>query len=94
MAVNDEGGDHRRDGNHRRRLLERERRKKEAGLRTFGFIALLGSVGAALGDPYAYIILAFTALLTVFLNLQEFHLHKGTELTTSAAMLVTCVVGI
>lgn len=74
--------------------LERERRKKEAGLRTFGFIALLGSVGAALGDPYAYIILAFTALLTVFLNLQEFHLHKGTELTTSAAMLVTCVVGI
>lgn len=74
--------------------LERERRKKEAGLRTFGFIALLGSIGAALGDPYAYIILVFTALLTVFLNLQELHLHKGTELTTSAAMLVTCVVGI
>ncbi|MDB5758788.1 MAG: magnesium transporter accessory protein [Burkholderia sp.] len=74
--------------------LERERRKKEAGLRTFGFIALLGSIGAALGDPYAYIILVFTALLTVFLNLQELHTHKGTELTTSAAMLVTCVVGI
>ena len=74
--------------------LERERRKKEAGLRTFGFIALLGAVGAALGDPYAYIALVFTGLLTIFLNLQELHTHKGTELTTSAAMLVTCFVGI
>lgn len=74
--------------------LERERRKKEAGLRTFGFIALLGAIGAALGDQYAYIILVFTALLTVFLNLQELQSRKGTELTTSAAMLVTCVVGI
>ena len=26
--------------------LERERRKKEAGLRTFAFIAVLGAVGA------------------------------------------------
>jgi uncharacterized membrane protein (DUF4010 family) len=74
--------------------LERERRKKEAGLRTFGFIALLGSVGAALGDPYAYIILGMTGLLTVFLNIQELRAHEGTELTTSAAMLVTCMVGI
>jgi uncharacterized membrane protein (DUF4010 family) len=74
--------------------LERERRKKEAGLRTFGFIALLGSVGAALGDPYAYIILGMTGLLTVFLNIQELRTHEGTELTTSAAMLVTCMVGI
>jgi uncharacterized membrane protein (DUF4010 family) len=74
--------------------LERERRKKEAGLRTFGFIALLGSVAAALGDPYAYIILGLTGLLTVFLNIQELRAREGTELTTSAAMLVTCVVGI
>ena len=74
--------------------LERERRKKEAGLRTFGFIALLGSVGAALGDPYAYIILCLTGLLTIFLNIQELRTHEGTELTTSAAMLVTCMVGI
>jgi uncharacterized membrane protein (DUF4010 family) len=74
--------------------LERERRKKEAGLRTFGFIALLGSVGAALGDPYAYIILCLTGLLTIILNIQELRAHEGTELTTSAAMLITCVVGI
>lgn len=74
--------------------MERERRKKEAGLRTFGFIALLGAVGAALGDPYAYIMLALTGLLTVFLNIQELRARDGAELTTSAAMLVTCMVGI
>ncbi|QBE62342.1 MgtC/SapB family protein [Pseudoduganella lutea] len=74
--------------------LERERRKKEAGLRTFGFIAVLGAVGASLGDTYAYIVLCLTGLLTIFLNLQDMRTHEGTELTTSAAMLVTCVAGI
>jgi uncharacterized membrane protein (DUF4010 family) len=74
--------------------LERERRKKQAGLRTFGFIALLGSVGASLGDPYAYIMLGLTGLMTVFLNIQDMRTHEGTELTTSMAMLVTCVSGI
>ncbi|TWI70168.1 uncharacterized membrane protein (DUF4010 family) [Pseudoduganella lurida] len=74
--------------------LERERRKKEAGLRTFGFIALLGAVAASLGDTYAYIILGLTGLLTIFLNIQDLRTHAGTELTTSAAMLVTCIAGI
>lgn len=74
--------------------LERERRKKEAGLRTFGFIAVLGAVGASLGDTYAYIVLCLTGLLTVFLNIQDMRTHAGTELTTSAAMLVTCIAGI
>ena len=32
--------------------LERERRGKEAGLRTFGFIGLLGAMGGALGGGY------------------------------------------
>ena len=73
--------------------LERERRKKEAGLRTFGFTALLGAMGAALGDPYALLILGLVGLLTVFLNIHEMRAHGGTELTTSAAMLITCVVG-
>ena len=74
--------------------LERERRKKEAGLRTFGFVALLGGVSGALGDGYAYISLGLTGMLAVFLNWQELRTHEGTELTTSAAMLVTCLAGI
>ena len=74
--------------------LERERRGKEAGLRTFGLIALLGGMGGILGDTYAYLILFMTGGLTVFLNLQRLRTHVSTELTTSAAMLITCVIGI
>lgn len=74
--------------------MERERRGKEAGLRTFGFIALMGALGACLGDGYAYLTLILTAMLTLFLNLQTLAAREGTELTTSAAMLITCMVGI
>ena len=66
--------------------MERERRGKEAGLRTFGFVALLGALGASLGDGYAYLVLILTAMLTVFMNIQNLRAHEGTELTTSAAM--------
>lgn len=74
--------------------LERERRGKEAGLRTFGFIALLGAMGGALSDEYAYLILIMTGVLAAFLNLQRLRTNETTELTTSAAMLITCVAGI
>ena len=74
--------------------LERERRGKEAGLRTFGFLAMLGALGGTLGEPYAILTLGLTGLLTVFLNVQTLRVGEGTELTTSAAMLVTCMAGI
>ncbi len=74
--------------------LERERRGKEAGLRTFGLIALLGAMGGTLGDSYAYLILVLTGVLTVFLNVQRLRTNDSSELTTSAAMLITCVAGI
>ena len=74
--------------------LERERRGKEAGLRTFGFISLLGALGGALGTPFALVILVLVAVLAVLLNVQTLRTDQGTELTTSAAMLVTCMAGI
>lgn len=74
--------------------LERERRGKEAGLRTFSLIALLGAMGGSLGDNYAYLILLLTGFLTVFLNVQRLRTDDSSELTTSAAMLITCVAGI
>lgn len=74
--------------------LERERRGKEAGLRTFAFIALLGSMGGALGDSYAIVILVLVGVLAVVLNAQSMRAGQGAELTTSAAMLVTCTAGI
>jgi uncharacterized membrane protein (DUF4010 family) len=73
--------------------LERERRGKEAGLRTFGFIALLGGLGGALGEHFALLNLALVGLLALVLNIQTLRANQGAELTTSAAMLVTCMAG-
>ncbi|MEO8857113.1 MAG: MgtC/SapB family protein [Burkholderiaceae bacterium] len=74
--------------------LERERRGKEAGLRTFAFIALMGGLGGALGDSFALLNLALVGLLALVLNVQTLRANQGAELTTSAAMLVTCLAGI
>lgn len=74
--------------------LERERRGKEAGLRTFGFVCLLGALGGSLGDAFSLLILALVGVLAVLLNVQTLRANQGTELTTSAAMLVTCMAGI
>ncbi len=74
--------------------LERERRGKEAGLRTFGFICLLGALGGSLGEGYALLILALVGVLAVLLNVHTLRAGQGTELTTAAAMLVTCMAGI
>ncbi len=74
--------------------LERERRGKEAGLRTFGFIALLGALGGSLGEHYALLSLLLAAGLAIPLNVHTMRDGHGPELTTSAAMLVTCMAGI
>ena len=74
--------------------LERERRGKEAGLRTFGFIGLLGAMGGALGGGYGLAALAATGLLVLILNVSSLRAEQGTELTTSAAMMVTAMAGI
>jgi uncharacterized membrane protein (DUF4010 family) len=74
--------------------LERERRGKESGLRTFGFVALLGCLGGLLGDAYALTSLFFLIVLVVLLNLQTLRANQGTELTTSAALMLTGMTGI
>jgi uncharacterized membrane protein (DUF4010 family) len=74
--------------------LERERRGKEAGLRTFGFAALLGGLGGLLGDAYSLLSLSLLGILVVFLNWATLREGDGLELTTSAALLVTGFVGV
>ena len=74
--------------------LERERRGKEAGVRTFGFIGLMGAIGGALGAAYGLAALALTGLLALLLNVSSLKANQGTELTTSAAMMVTALAGI
>lgn len=74
--------------------LERERRGKESGLRTFGFAALLGCLGGLLGDAYALTSLFFLIVLVVLLNLQTLRANQGTELTTSTALMLVGMTGI
>ncbi len=74
--------------------LEREWRGKEAGLRTFGFTALLGGLGGLLGVPFAILAIGLAGLLVAFLNVQSLRAGEGTELTTSAALLVTAFTGV
>ena len=49
--------------------LERERRGKEAGVRTFALVSTLGCAGGLLGDGYAYWSIALMVPFVVFLNL-------------------------
>lgn len=74
--------------------IERERRRKEAGLRTFGFAALLGAAGGLLGDPYALLALGLLGILTVVLNIETIRTGEGAEITTSAALLVIGFAGV
>src|ERR1700678_3857322 len=73
--------------------LEREWRGKDAGLRTFGLVGLIGCMGSMLGTAYAIVSIAMVGLLIAFLNIQTLRADKGTELTTSAALLVTGLSG-
>jgi len=74
--------------------LERERRGKEAGVRTFAFAATAGCVGGLLGDPYCYIILGLLTPFIVFLNIHSLQKDSDTEMTTSIALLLTVLLGI
>jgi uncharacterized membrane protein (DUF4010 family) len=74
--------------------IERERRRKEAGMRTFAFASLLGAVGGMLGDGYAIASLGAIGLLVVFLNIESLRGGEGVELTTSAALMLTAFTGV
>lgn len=74
--------------------VERERQGKESGLRIFGFAALLGGLGGLLGDNYALLSLSLLGVLIVFLNLHTLWTNQGTELTTSAALLLIGFAGV
>jgi uncharacterized membrane protein (DUF4010 family) len=74
--------------------IERERRRKEAGLRTFAFVSLLGAVGGMLGELYALLALALVGVLIIFLNIETIRTNEGAEITTSAALMITAFIGL
>lgn len=74
--------------------VERERRRKEAGLRTFAFTALLGAAGGLVGEQFALLALGLIGVLVVLLNVETIHTGEGAEITTSAALLVIGFAGV
>jgi MgtC family len=74
--------------------IERERRQKEAGVRTFAFAAMLGAVGGLLGEVFALLALGLLGILVVLLNVEAIRTGEGAEITTSAALLVTAFAGL
>lgn len=74
--------------------IERERRRKEAGLRTFAFTALIGGAGGLLGDPFALLALGLVGVLVILLNIETIRTGEGAEITTSAALIVVTFAGV
>jgi len=68
--------------------IERERREKEAGMRTFAFVAVLGAVGGMLGQSFALLALGLVGILIILLNVETIRTGEGAEITTSAALAV------
>ena len=74
--------------------FERQRRHKEAGVRTFAFVALTGVLGGLIGDNFAILALSLVGLLVTLLNLAVLRANGAAELTTSAALIVTGFAGV
>lgn len=74
--------------------IEREKRQKQAGLRTFAFVAVLGAVGGMLGQSFALLALGLVGILVVLLNVDTIRTGEGAEITTSAALAVIAFAGL
>ncbi len=74
--------------------IERERRQKAAGVRTFAFAAVLGAAGGLLGERFGLLAIGLLGVLVVLLNLDTLKSGEGAEITTSAALLVTGFAGL
>lgn len=74
--------------------LERERRGKESGVRTFSLSAVLGCLGGLLGENYALLGILLLGVLVALLNIQTIRTKSDTELTTSIALLLTGLIGV
>lgn len=74
--------------------MERERRGKEAGIRTFAFATLLGTAGMLLGENFALLALGFIGVLVILMAVATLSAGMGLERTTSIALLFTGFIGV
>lgn len=74
--------------------MERERRHKDAGVRTFALLGLLGSLGGVLGTAYALAAIGMVALIVLLTSVHTQLEHHEFELTTAVAMCVVGFIGV
>ncbi|HUJ39743.1 MAG TPA: DUF4010 domain-containing protein [Candidatus Acidoferrales bacterium] len=74
--------------------FERESANKDVGIRTFGLAALLGALSVLISSAYALVALIGIIVLVASLNARAIFENRAPEITTSAALLVTCALGV
>jgi uncharacterized membrane protein (DUF4010 family) len=74
--------------------FEREWANKDVGVRTFALISLFGMSSTLIGLPLAIGGLVAVVVLTAAMNARSIAADRSLEITTSAALLVTYVLGV
>lgn len=74
--------------------MERNFSHKEAGIRTFSIVALLGAIAAIAGSDLVIVSFLGVFLITIAINVRSFTTDHTLEITTSAALTVDFVLGV
>lgn len=74
--------------------MEREWAHKDIGVRTFAITALLGMLGSVLGFGFAIAAFGGIFILVIFVNARSMAVTRSLEITTSAALMVTLLLGV
>ena len=74
--------------------LEREWSQKDLGVRTFSITALLGCLSVLISIQIASICLVGVLILIAFVNARSLLVDRSLEITTSAALVVTFILGV
>lgn len=73
--------------------FEREWSKKDVGIRTFALVSLLGMATALIGIPFSLVGFGAAVVLVLLINTRSILVDRSLEITTSAALLVTYILG-
>ena len=74
--------------------MERKWSNKEAGIRTFAIVTLLGTLSSLAGEPFSIISFVGAFLLVAFINMRSLKADNNVEITTSAALITNYVLGV
>jgi len=74
--------------------MERKWANKEAGIRTFSIVALLGMLSSMIGSEFVITAMIGVFILVIGLNVRSMMAEDSLEITTSAALIVNYLLGV